>query len=82
LRSIAKRIGFMREVLDRSLWPERVAALAAEASALPAASQQALLRMTIPDTRDADLAELARAVAVPGLKSRIAAYLAKLAKAT
>jgi enoyl-CoA hydratase len=78
----AKRIGLVREVLDRSLWSERVAALAAEASALPGASQQALLRMTIPDTRDADLAELARAVAAPGLKARIAAYLTELAKAT
>jgi hypothetical protein len=64
LADAAKRIGFVREVLDRSLWPERVAALAAEASP-PAASQQTLLRVTIPDTRDADLAELARAGRYP-----------------
>lgn len=74
----ARRLGFVDEVVPADQWRDVVAATAAEARQLTVASAEALLRVTAGDTRDADLAELARAVAAPGLKARIASYLESL----
>lgn len=71
-------IGFLTEVLEREKWEERVAEAARTASLLSPASQERLLRLTRRDDADADLAELARSAAQPGLKQRIEAYLASL----
>lgn len=68
---------FVTAIAASDRWPsvveqarEAVADLSAEASAR-------LFRVTSPeDHRDADLAELVRSAAQPGLKARIAAYLA------
>ncbi|MDX2288396.1 MAG: enoyl-CoA hydratase/isomerase family protein, partial [Hyphomicrobiaceae bacterium] len=68
--------GLLTEISAKADWPERVAAAAAAAAVLPSDSLTSLLRLTRADHRDADLAALARSVAVPGLKNRIAAYLA------
>ena len=71
-----RRIGFLTEVADVSEWPAVIARAAEASTALPLESQGRLVAATRVDTRDADLAELVRSAAAPGLKSRIAAYLA------
>ena len=50
---------------------------AAAAETLAPEAARTLYALTTPDHRDADLAELARSAAEPGLKMRIAAYLSK-----
>ena len=73
----ALRTGFVTEVVEMSGWSDCIARCESEARALPLAGLGAMLRVTAPDTRDADLAELARSVAAPGLKSRLLAYAAE-----
>lgn len=48
------------------------------AAALAPEVQAAMLGETVFETRDADLAALARSLAEPGLKNRIADYVASL----
>lgn len=73
----ALRIGFVTEIRDGQAWPERVVQLTEFAEALPAASLEHLLRITGEEADDADLADLARSAAAPGLKQRIQAYVAR-----
>jgi hypothetical protein len=53
-----------------------IARSAEAAAALSLESHARLVAATRIDTRDADLAELVRSAAAPGLKMRIAEYLA------
>ncbi len=77
----ALRLGFLTGIAEVEDWPARVDEVRQAAQTLSPASLERLLRLTREDRRDADLAELARSVAEPGLKARIAAYLAELAAA-
>ena len=70
------RIGFLTQVAGIPEWPEVVARAAVTAAALAPEAHARLVAATRVDTRDADLAELVRSAAVPGLKMRIAEYLA------
>ena len=73
----AESWGFLTEVAPQDQWPaviEKAQAVAADLSPEAAAR---LFRVMTDDRRDADLAELVRSAAQPGLKSRIAAYLGK-----
>lgn len=70
-----RRIGFLTEVAETSEWSGVVERMAAAAAALPPDSHARLVAATRADTRDADLAELVRSAAAPGIKARIAAYL-------
>jgi len=72
-----KRIGFLSQVAEVAEWPVLIARAAEAATALPLDSHARLVAASRIDTRDADLAELVRSAAAPGLKSRIAAYLDK-----
>ena len=69
--------GFATEVASREQWAAVVEQARAAAMALPAEAAARLFAVTSGDHRDADLAELARSAAQPGLKARIAAYLAE-----
>ena len=69
--------GFLTELAAQDRWDAIVDAAATAAAALPATSAARLYAVTAPDTRDADLAELVRSAAQPGLKVRIAEYLAQ-----
>jgi enoyl-CoA hydratase len=69
------RIGFLTQVAGIPEWPEVVARAAEAALALPPDAHARLVAATRVDTRDADLAELVRSAATPGLKMRIAEYL-------
>lgn len=71
-----RRIGFLTEVAEVSDWPAVIARTEEAAAALPPDCHARLVSATRIDTRDADLAELVRSAAAPGLKDRIAAYLA------
>jgi enoyl-CoA hydratase len=69
--------GFLTEVASQEHWDPVMVRAQAAAGALPADATAHLFRVTTPDHRDADLAQLVRSAAQPGLKERIAAYLAR-----
>ena len=69
--------GFATGVEPQERWADTVAAARAEATQLGAEASRNLFSITGRDTRDAELAMLVRSASVPGLKDRIAAYLAK-----
>lgn len=69
--------GFLDDIAAQEHWDPVVAKAQASAAALPADASARLFRVTTADHRDADLAELVRSAAQPGLKERIAAYLAR-----
>lgn len=73
----ALRCRLLTEIAPQEVWPDLVVEKLRAAEALPREGLQSLLCQTRADQRDADLAELARSVTTPGLKSRIAAYRAK-----
>jgi enoyl-CoA hydratase len=68
--------GFMTELAPQQQWPAAVQAAQEAAAALSPEAAASLYRVTADDHRDADLAELVRSAAAPGLKMRIAEYLA------
>jgi enoyl-CoA hydratase/carnithine racemase len=72
----ALTMGFLTQVAGIPEWPEVVARAAEAAEALQPEAHARLVAATRVDTRDADLAELVRSAAAPGLKMRIAEYLA------
>lgn len=72
----AQHMGFLSRTAAPEEWPDVLAELAGDSSALAPDTTATLLRVTAPDTRDADLAELVRSAAQPGIKERIRAYRA------
>lgn len=72
----ARDMGFVQELAGRDDWTALRARAAARAAELPAASRAALYDALADRDADEDLARLARSAAAPGLKQRIAAYLA------
>lgn len=69
--------GFATDVASQEHWEPVLVKARSASSALPPAAAARLFAVTAGDDRDADLAELARSAAEPGLKARIAAYLAE-----
>lgn len=69
--------GFLTGVATQEQWPATVHAAEEAATALSPEAAARLHRVTAGDHRDADLAELVRSAAAPGIKARIAAYLGK-----
>ncbi len=67
-------LGFLTRIAAREEWDGIVAGALAAARALPEPSAGGLNRLTVTDTRDADMAELARSVSAPGLRERIRAF--------
>ena len=68
--------GFLTAVAPQDQWDAMIEEASAAAAQLPPLPAARLYAVTAPDTRDADLAELVRSAARPGLKQRIAEYLA------
>jgi enoyl-CoA hydratase/carnithine racemase len=73
----ALEMGFVTEVADEAHWPEIQAFALDAATALPNGAQRALLAGTIADTRANDMAALVESVAEPGLRDRIAEFIAQ-----
>jgi enoyl-CoA hydratase/carnithine racemase len=73
----ALSLGFLQAVASQDDWAGVTAQAAETAGALAADTAARLGSIILPDTRDADLAELVRSAAAPGLKARIAEYLGK-----
>ena len=70
--------GFVTAIAASDQWPSVVENAERTCAELSAEASGRLFRVTSPeDHRDADLAELVRSASQPGLKARIAAYLAK-----
>ncbi|MGA0024472.1 MAG: enoyl-CoA hydratase/isomerase family protein [Burkholderiales bacterium] len=66
--------GFLTRIAGRDEWPAMIDGAHATADALAPAAAAALHRLTVEDSRAADMAELARSVSTPGLKERIRKY--------
>lgn len=71
----AQAMGFVQRIAAPEDWPAAIEAATTTAAALDATSRAALYRVLSDDRTDADLAELVRSAARPGLKARIARYL-------
>lgn len=70
----ALNLGFLQQAAPPEVWPELVRGAADEALQLTAAAAARLHAATVTDTRAADLADLVRSAADPGLKERIREY--------
>lgn len=71
----ACRIGFVHRIAEPADWPAATSGAQAASTALSPETSARLVRALRADTRDADLADLVRSAAGPGIKARIAAYL-------
>ena len=71
----AHRIGFVTQVAAPEDWPGVLDCMAARSRVLCHDARTALLGATLLTSADADLADLVRSVAAPGLKDRIRRYL-------
>jgi len=67
--------GFLGAVASEDEWPALLEEAENAAAGLAPEAAARLFRVMSPDHRDADLAEVARSAAEPGIKQRIAAYL-------
>jgi len=76
----ADRIGLVTQMANSDTWPALVDAQAQQAQRLDEETQAALHRMTVEDTRAADMAELVASAARPGLKERIRDYRATVTR--
>jgi len=75
----AKALGLVDDLVEQEDWDETTATFAEAYTRLDLDVVRALADVTRPDTRDADMAALARSVAKPGIKERIAAFRAAAA---
>jgi enoyl-CoA hydratase/carnithine racemase len=78
----ALEMGFVKRIAAEDAWPAIVQEAIATAAALPLASRARLYATLAPATDDADMADLVRSASQPGLKERIASYLAALRAAS
>lgn len=76
----ALKSGFLTGAAEQGEWAAEIATATHAANALSADARTRLFAATTPDTRDADLAELVRSAALPGLKDRIRIYRSQSAK--
>ncbi|MBM3359138.1 MAG: enoyl-CoA hydratase/isomerase family protein [Betaproteobacteria bacterium] len=67
----ALRIRFLTRLAPQAEWPAIAAEARARCTQLSPIAVAGLRRQTVLDTRDEDMAALARSVSVPGLKERI-----------
>jgi enoyl-CoA hydratase/carnithine racemase len=72
----AREMGFVKRIAAADEWPAIRGEALATARMLAAASREALYRTLDAGTAHADLADLVRSAAAPGIKERIRAYLA------
>lgn len=76
----ALTMGFVHRLCERTAWPEESVAALARAQSLDDGTRSTMYRVLDPGRQhgrtDADLAELVRSAVRPGLKERIARYLA------
>lgn len=74
-------MGFVRRIAEQEAWPAILAEARATARMMHFDSRARLARVLDAATHDADLADLTRSAAAPGLKQRIRDYLAAQAAA-
>ena len=74
--------GLVSEIAESEDWPEEISILDKRSQNLSPRALENLFELTVPDTRDVDMAALVNSAAVPGLRQRILAYRekAKVAK--
>jgi enoyl-CoA hydratase/carnithine racemase len=72
----AAHMGFIDAIVAPDAWPVLTQTLGTDAAMLDPSARATLNRLTVPETRDADLADLVRSAAQPGLKARLQAFRA------
>lgn len=73
-------LGLIDALAFQEDWPAATAEFVRDYAQLDAGTVSSLAEVTRPDTRDADMTALARSVAIPGIKDRIAAFRSASAK--
>ncbi len=74
----ATRIGFLSEIAAPAAWDDLIDRATTDAAVLSSASLARMLRLTRGETGAADMAELVAAISEPGLKQRVATYIASI----
>ncbi len=72
----ARAAGFLQDIVPREDWPAIAARKLAVATRLAPETERAMLAALRADSRAQDLADLVASAARPGVKQRIAAYIA------
>ena len=72
----AQRIGLATQVAEAAAWPAQIARAETAAQSLTAEAQERLHRLTLTDTRAADMAALVESLSAGDLKARIRAFRA------
>lgn len=67
-------MGYLTEIAPAGNWPERIEAAKHAGESLPGDYFGSMLNIVLPDTRQADLADLEESVTAPGLVERILEY--------
>ena len=75
----ALTLGMIAEIVSEGDMDQRIADLARSYARLDAATTARVHALTLPDTREGDLANLVASAARPGLKGRVAAYVQSIA---
>ena len=70
----AEKLGLVDAIADPESWDAVIDNFIVEYTRLSATVTAALSDVTRPDTRDADMAALARSVSIPGIKERISTF--------
>ena len=70
----ALKLGFVTRIAAQGEWPALTEAACETSTALTQSALARMLEQTAVDTRDADMAALAKSASVPGLKERIRVY--------
>jgi enoyl-CoA hydratase/carnithine racemase len=65
---------FIHRVAEQEEWPALMESVRRDAVSLTQEATASLLRVTAPDTRAEDLADLATSASQPGLKERLRQY--------
>jgi enoyl-CoA hydratase/carnithine racemase len=73
----ARDMKFVTRIVDTTRWSEALASAQRTADSLAPEARARLYRTLHASTDDADMADLVRSASVPGLKERIARYLAR-----
>ena len=76
----AARIGFISKIAPPDEWDDLIGHATADAGVLPETALARMLRLTRGETGAAEMAELVASISEPGLKERIEAYIASIAR--
>ncbi len=72
--SEALAMGYLTQIASSETWPEQIESAKLDGEAIAAEHVRRMFKVVIPDTRNADIADLESSVKAPGLVERILEY--------